>query len=285
MCLVKRFTVALVMVALLTGCGSPEQPSAPSDHPPPGVSVSLAQWRSDEPAHALEVAVRNTSDTPVYFADLQLVTASFKTLPPQKADSVIKRTERTDLRIPFGPAVCTPQRLPDLRPATVVARVRTGSEPLRTVVFPVAHPDPLLAKLLRDECSEFLVRQAVDIAFGQDWTESGGAMRGSLVLTRRAPGTVTLEEMGGTTHYMVEPEHAGRPLAVMDASVPTMRVPIALTPARCDAHAFAEAKKAFLFPVRAAIDGGQVRVVTVVPPEPLQGRLIQYALRACGLGR
>ncbi|MEV1178030.1 hypothetical protein, partial [Nonomuraea sp. NPDC049784] len=63
-----------------------------------------------------------------------------------------------------------------------------------------------------------------------------------------------------------------------------LEVPITLTPGRCDPHAFAEAKKAFLFPVRASIDGGQERVVIVVPPKPLQDRLITYALKTCGLG-
>jgi hypothetical protein len=246
------------------------------------VSVSLAQWRSDEPVHAMQVAVRNTTGTPVYFADVQLVTPSFKTLPPEKADTTIKRTERTDLRIPYGAANCTPQRLPEVRPATVVAHLRTGSEPLRKVVFPVPHPDPLLARLLRDECSEFLIKQAVSIEFGPEWKLSGKAMRGELVVTRRGPGTVKLTDMGGTTHYVVTPEH--RPLGVLEAAGQRLEAPVALTPGRCDPHAFAEAKKAFLFPVRASIDGGEERVVIVVPPKPLQDRLIAYAMEQCGLG-
>ncbi|MEV4117183.1 hypothetical protein [Nonomuraea sp. NPDC049695] len=268
---------------LLTGCGSSEPPPPPSAKPPGGVSVSLAQWRSDEPVHAIEVAVRNTTDTPVYFADVQLVTPSFRTLPPQRIDSAIKKTERTDLRITYGPANCTPKGLPEVRPATVVAHLSTGSEPPRKVVFDVPHPDPLLARLLRDECSEFLIKEAVDIEFGPEWKESGKAMRGDLVLTRRGEGAVTLNDMGGTTHFIVTPGH--RPLGVLAAGQQRIEVPIALTPGRCDPHAFAEAKKAFLFPVRASIDGGQERVVIVVPPKPLQDRLITYALRTCGLDR
>ncbi|GAA3606532.1 hypothetical protein GCM10022419_109210 [Nonomuraea rosea] len=246
------------------------------------MSVSLAQWRSDEPVHALQVAVRNTSDTPVYFADLQLVTPSFQTLPAKKADATIKKTERTDLPIPFGAANCSPQGLPELRPATVVAHVSTGSGPLREVVFDVPHPDPLLTRLLRDECSEFLIKQAASIEFGPGWKQSGKAMRGELVVTRRGAGAVTLNDMNGTTHFIVTPGH--RPLGVLKAAEKGLRAPIALTPGRCDPHAFAEAKKAFQFPVRASIDGGEERVVIVVPPKPLQDRLIAYALKACGLG-
>ncbi|KAB8189949.1 hypothetical protein FH608_036345 [Nonomuraea phyllanthi] len=281
----KRFTLALVAAVLAAGCGPsgpPAQPSAePSSRPPAGVSVSLAQWRSDETAHALEVAVRNTTRTPVHFVDVQLVTPSFRTLPPRRVDATISTTERTDLQIPYGPAACTPERLPEVRPATVVAHVSTGGQAPRRVVFDVPHPDPLLARLLRDECSEFLIKEAADIAFGPGWTESGKAMHGNLVITRRGDGEVTLNDMGGTTHYIVTPGH--RPLGVLAAGRQRLEVPITLTPGRCDPHAFAEAKKAFQFPVRAAVDGGQERVVIVVPPKPLQDRLTAYALKTCGL--
>jgi hypothetical protein len=273
-----------VTVAASSGCSAPQRPADPPAGPPPGVSVSLAQWRSDEPAHRLQVAVRNTTATPVYFVDLQLVTPSFKTLPPHTADATIRRTERTDLPIPYGEAACAPGRLPDLQPATVVARLRTGSEPLRTVVFPVTHPDPLLARLLRDECSAFLVKQAADVEFGPGWKQDGDVMRGSIVLTRRGPGTVSVSSVDGTTHYAVTPGHGRRPLVVLEAGAQRAEAPITLSPGRCDPHAFAEAKKAFLFPVRATLDGGEERVVITVPPEPLQKRLTAYALRACGLG-
>ncbi|MEV4171486.1 hypothetical protein [Nonomuraea sp. NPDC049709] len=228
------------------------------------------------------MAVRNTSETPVYFADVQLVTPSFKTLPARRAGAVIGKTERTDLPIPYGAANCSPQGLPEVQPATVVAHVRTGSEQPRKVVFEVPHPDPLLARLLRDECSEFLIKQAATIEFGPDWRESGKVMRGDLVVTRRGQGTVTLNDIGGTTHYIATAK--SKPLGVLEAGSQRLEVPVELTPGRCDPHAFAEAKKAFLFPVRAAIDGGEERVVIVTPPKPVQDRLIDYALRACGLG-
>ncbi|WP_344473823.1 hypothetical protein [Nonomuraea monospora] len=231
------------------------------------------------------MAVRNTSETPVYFADVQLVTPSFATLPARRTDAVIKKTERTDLPVPYGAANCLPQGLPEVRPATVVAHVSTGSEQPRKVVFQVPHPDPLLTRLLRDECSAFLVKQAANIEFGPTWTETGPkselVMRGSLVLTRRGQGAVTVNDVGGTTHYIVTSD--SKPLGTLAAGAQRLELPIRLTPGACSGHAFAEAKKAFLFPVRASLDGGEERVVIVTPPKPLQDRLIGYAKRACGL--
>ncbi|MET8868534.1 hypothetical protein ABZW11_36885 [Nonomuraea sp. NPDC004580] len=282
--LVKRITPALVTALLAAGCTGAAPASPRPAAPPPGVTVSLAQYRSDEPVHVLQVAVRNIHETPVYFADVQLVTASFTTLPPQRADATIRKTARTDLPLTYGPANCPPTGLPEVAPATVVARVGTGGEPPRAVAFPVPHPDPLLARLLRDECSEHLVKQAVTIEFGPEWKQTGSGsdavMRGDLVVTRRGPGVVRLTSMGGTTHYIAEhPE----PLGTLDAEERQVRLPIRLTPGRCDAHAFAEAKKAFLFPIRVTLDGGDERVVIVTPPKPLQDSLIQYAARTCGL--
>ncbi|PZG15673.1 hypothetical protein C1J01_23380 [Nonomuraea aridisoli] len=163
-----------------------------------------------------------------------------------------------------------------------MAHVATGSEQPRKVVFKVPHPDPLLTRLLRDECSQFLIEQAAGIAFGPRWTEAGGVMRTTLVLTRRGAGEVAVRDLGGTTHYNVGLER--RPPGVLSADRQRMEVPVELTPARCDGHSFGEAKKAFMFPVRASLDGGEERVVIVTPPKPVQDRLIRYAQRACGLG-
>lgn len=281
---VKQWMVLLVVAGLVSGCAGPDPAPPPSEDPPPGLSVSFGQWRSDEPAHRLQVAVRNTGATPVYFADVQVVTPSFATLAPQKAGITIPRTDRMDIPTPYGKAVCTSEGLPPVRPATVVAHLRAGSEPaLRRVVFKVPHPDPLLARLVRDECSEHLIEQAAEISFGPEWKRAGEAMRGTLTLTRRGAGAVAVHAIGGTTHYIATPVGEGSPLLELGAGERVARAPIELTPGRCDPHAFAEAKKAFQFPVRASVDGGEQRVVIVAPPEPEQDRLIHYALQVCGL--
>ncbi|WP_173526291.1 hypothetical protein [Nonomuraea antri] len=272
------------MVVSITGCGAAAQPSPPPVNPPPGVSVALHQWRSDEPVHQLQVAVTNTGDKPVHFADLQLITPSFETLPPQRADAIIGRTPRTDLPIKYGAARCSPQGLPELQAATVVAHLSTDGGAPRKVVFPVPHPDPLLSRLLRDECAAYLIKQAATIEFGAEWTRVGKAMRGNLVLTRRGAGTVAVNEVGGTTHYIVTPDAKSRPLVELGAAEQRAELPMELSPGRCDGHAFAEAKKAFLFPVRASVDGGEERVIIVVPPKPMQDRFLRYAQEVCGLG-
>lgn len=283
---VKWISTLLIGAMLLTACGGSPPPARPSTAPPAGVSVFLTQQRSDEPLHALEISVRNTTDTPVYFADVQLVTESFKTLPPAKIDTTFHRTEQTDLRVPYGEAQCDPRAVPPVRPATVRATLRAGAEPLRKVVFTVPHPDPLLTRLLTAECSAFLVKAAVDFAWGTEWKRSGDVLRGTVTLTRKPGSTreVTLRMIDGTTHYTVRPVRRGEPWAVLEPAQERAEVAVEINPSRCDGHAFAEAKKANRFPFRASLDGEEERVVVVVPPKEIQVRFNLHAVKVCGIG-
>ncbi|KAA9379973.1 hypothetical protein F5972_10155 [Microbispora cellulosiformans] len=274
---------AITALFTLAACGGQ---ATESPTPPPGVSVSLNQWRSDEAAHELEVSVRNDGDTPVRFVDVQLVTGSFATLPPTRVDSTLGRTPRTDLRIPYGEARCDPATIPPVRPATVVATVQAGEGPARRAEFPVRHPDPLLAGLVKAECGAYLLRRAADVTFGDTWTRAGRTLRGVLLVTRRQGAEpVTIDELGATTHYAVRPlSGRSRPVAVLEPGTPRLEIPVEVTPARCDWHAFAEAKKAYLFPVYGTVGTGERRYLIATPPAPVQQTFLSYAKDVCGVG-
>lgn len=278
-----RLGGVLAVVLLLAGCvGDADQPE-PEVKPPAGVSVSLAQWRSDEAMHTLQVAVRNDSDTPVYFADVQLVTESFKVLPPHRVDSTLGRTPRTDFQIPYGSARCQPDRVPNVRPAAVVAHLRVGDGPLREVRFDLPHPDPLLRELVRVECSAYLVTRVAEFAFGTEWARVGDRLHGTLAITRRADSeAVTVVRFGDTTHYTFRPLRDADPVAVLAADADRVDVPIRVRALRCDPHGFADAKKAFIFEVTAAVGEEEPRELTFIPPKPTQRVLLGYARAMCG---
>ncbi|MEU8055028.1 hypothetical protein [Microbispora bryophytorum] len=279
-----------IITALFTlaACGGQ---GTESGAPPAGVSVSLNQWRSDETAHELEVSVRNDAGTPVRFQDVQLVTGSFATLPPTRMDTTLGRTPRTDLRIPYGEARCDPATIPPVEPATVVAHIQVGDGTPRKVVFPVHHPDPTLDGLVKAECGAYILRRSVDVTFGDTWTRVGRTLQGNLVVTRKGGAEpITIDDLGATTHYTMLPrsrhprggEHG--PVAVLAADVTRLEIPVEVTPMRCDWHAFAEAKKAYLFPIYGTVGGGEKRYLIATPPAPVQQAFLSYAQDVCGVG-
>lgn len=268
----------MALSAMIAGCGNS------TDSPPDGVSMTLQQWRTDPAQHTLQIAVRNESQTPVHFADVQLVTGSFEVLPPHRVGSTLRRTPRTDFEISYGRARCPKDRLPEVAPAEVIAHLRVGDESLHEVRFPLQHPNPMLVKLLEQECTAFLVRQSADFAFGGDWKRAGDELHGSLVVTRTGgQKPVTLQEIGDTTHYRVHPRKPGRPVAVLAPDRAELRIPIKLYPSRCDPHAFADAKQAFLFPVWVAVGDGDAQYLRFTPPKAMQSELLTFARDACGL--
>ncbi|GAA4040486.1 hypothetical protein GCM10022248_03490 [Nonomuraea soli] len=276
---VKRVLLAILTVAACSAQPATTAKPPPSTDPPVGVTVGLGQWRMDEPVHRLQAAVKNSTDIPIYFADVQLVSDSFEILPPARTDATLRRTKRTDLKMPYGAARCRPDGVPPLQPASVVAHIRVGDQPLRKVIFPVPHPDPLLQRLLRDECQAYLIKQVVDLTFGSAWTRKGEELHGTLQVSRRT-GTdpVTVVSVDGTTHYQIS-----APKSVLKGTEQRLEVPVVVLPGRCDPHAFAEAKKAYLFPVRAALGQDEAKVVIVVPDEQSQRLMLDYAKEVCGL--
>lgn len=246
--------------------------------------MSLGQWRTDPAQHTLQIAVRNQSAQRVRFADVQLVTESFEVLPPQRVGSTLGRTLRTDFEVPYGRARCGPDEMSEVSPATVVAHVQVNDEPVREVRFAVPHPDQLLSELFGAECAEHVVRRSVDFAFDDELARRNGSLRGTLVVTRtggREP--VSLDEIGHTTHFRVYPTKAGRPVAVLAPGESELRIPIEVRPSRCDPHAFADAKQAFLFPVWVAVGNAEARYLRFTPPSALRAELFAFAREACGL--
>jgi hypothetical protein len=236
--------------------------------------------------HSLEVAVRNDTTTPVYFSDVQLVSASFATLPPQKVDTTLGQTPRTDFPIPYGEARCDPVKIPAVAPATVVAHLRVGTEPLREVRFAIPHPDPLLSQFVKAECGAFIVRQSADVTFGDSWERAGKALQGVVVVTRGSGDeAVTIQDLGGTTHYNVVPlSGRHRPVIVLRPGESRVEIPVRVTPARCDPHAFAEAKQAYLFPVWMAKGDGETHTIISTPSKETQDVFLKYARDVCGVG-
>lgn len=243
----------------VAGCGGAEGADRP-ENPPPGVSVSLHQFRVDQVARRILVGVHNDGPGTIYIKDVQLESGSFAAIPPIKVEQEFGPTPRVDLPITFGTARCDANAVPALRPSAVLARIRGGDGTPHRVRFRLQHPEPLLSQILTTECGTFIVRQAIDVRFGDTWTPGKVAgkdvLRGALVLRRTGRGRqVTVTGVGANPHYDLNPE-VKLPL-VVPRGTGDYTVAVNVSPARCDAHSFAEAKYAQRYSIFAGVGDGR----------------------------
>ncbi|MFI6531428.1 hypothetical protein ACIBHY_03205 [Nonomuraea sp. NPDC050547] len=278
----KRTAALLVLALCLSACGG--TPPAPSTSPPQGLTVTLTQGRSDMPKHMLSVVMANAGSTPVWVSDVRVSGPSFQETGFSRMDTAVKSVP-VALRIAYGAAKCAPGAVPELRPARVIAHVKAGDEPSREVSWALPHPDPLLAKLFREECEQFLVQQAVSVGFGPAWTEKDKVLQGSVIVTRRNSNEdVTVTELSGNVHYELNSREM-----TLKAGMARLEIPVRITPGRCDPHSFAEAKIAMLFNARVALGTGEPRFLVFrsdtvqTPSMRLDQLILGYARKTCGL--
>jgi len=270
----------------VTGCGAAGGADPPAS-PPPGVWVSLHQFRVDQVARRILVGLHNNGPGSIYVKDLRLESGSFTPTPPIKVEQAFAPTPRVDLPITFGTARCDPNAVPAVRPSAVIARIRGGDGSVRPVRLRLPHPEPLLSQILTAECGTFIVRQAVDVRLGDTWTPAKVAgedvLRGALVLRRTGRGRqVTITGMGANPHYNIRPANVKLPFVVPRGTGDHM-LAVDITPARCDAHAFAEAKYAHRYSLFAEVGDGRRYSVPFDSTGRTRAAIDDFARTVCDL--
>ncbi|MCG5212483.1 hypothetical protein [Streptosporangium sp. KLBMP 9127] len=240
-----RLAVCLLMIGGTAACSA--EPPSPAPSAAPALSVTLEQARIDETKHVLSVAMRNDGPGSVHVERLQLVAPPLRTLPPAPVDTEVKPTPRVDLRLEYGRASCAGDAIPEPGPAHVLAWIREAGG-TRRIRLPLPHPSTLLRRLVRLDCGAEVVLRTAEVRLGTRWRREGDALRGTVVIERRAPGAVTLQDLGGSVIFNLTP--VGRrkpPLAVLDPGRTRLVVPVRFKAVHCTPHALAEAKKPYGF--------------------------------------
>jgi hypothetical protein len=276
---------AAVLVAALAACtGSGPADGADGGAPLPELKLraTAEQWRQDEVARQLGIALHNDGDAPVWISRVEPDLPSFEGEAPVDTPALLPPNGlRVDVTVPYGTGGCTAAA--EASYVTVVARVE-GDTRTQRVRLALPHPNELLNRLLADDCAAETVRKSVTLRFG-DWTDLGAdGVRGSLVVERTAAatGTARLHSFDGNVMYRLAYRTAN-PLAEVTAAAPVATLPFTASPLRCDLHAFAEVKKPFEFPVRVSLDGGR-QLYTTVPVDDDDRKALDTMLRRnCGV--
>lgn len=280
----RRILAGAAAAALITVLAACRSGSGATEAPLPELKLraTAEQWRQDEVARQLGIALHNDGDAPVWISRVEPDLPSFEGEAPVDTPALLPPNGlRVDVTVPYGTGGCTAAA--EASYVTVVARVE-GDTRTQRVRLPLPHPNELLDRLLADDCAAETVRRSVTLRFG-DWTDLGAeGVRGTLVVERTAAatGTVRLHSFDGNVMYRLAYRTA-TPLAEVTAAAPSATLPFVASPLRCDLHAFAEVKKPFEFPVRVSLDGGK-QLYTTVPVDDDDKKALDTMLRRnCGV--
>lgn len=277
--------LALVVSLVLVGACSSAPTAVPAAAAPPGdseaptpLAVSLEQGRSFAARHLIEVVIRNIAAQPVPIQETGLDSPLFVRLPRTPREVVLAPGARVDLPIEYGAALC------DAAPAGSAVQLRIDeSGQSRDLLLELPDPEPLLARLHVQECTQQAIAAAVTVEFGPTWERTGDTtMVGSLVLRRRSSAEpVSVSQIAGTVVFSlrVVPERLP-PLLELPPESAVAELPIEVTAARCDTHALVESKRSFLFPVWVTV-GEFLEQPLTIEAEGDARRLLDELLLAC----
>lgn len=264
-----RAPAVVLLLALLPAC-------AIEPAPPPDLSATVRQYRSDVALRMLSVTTTNRTGVAVTLRRVQLLARGFVALPAAPVDVVLQPGDRVDVPAGYGAPRCD-AALPAGVDAVRMRVQAAGADPVEVLV-PLSPAGGLLARLRTSECAQAALQEAVTVELGPSWLRGDDRLEGALVVRRRT-GDLPVEvlEPGGHIVFTVR----GALPALLAPGQQELSVPIAVTPTRCDGHALSQNSRSAVFPFVVALgDADPVPMPAVAGPD-LQAQLQALATDVC----
>lgn len=279
--------LACAAVLLVTGCAGPDpeqaRPLAPSTThldvtpppPEPGIHLTLVQQRLDEGTGRVDLRVENITERPLALREVGLEWPGYGRFTRSVASTVAP-----------GATLDLPMQLPrarcdvDVRAVPVGIAV-TGSRTIRDEVDDMGVR--FAERLWRTGCAARRLRQAAELSYGGPWQREGStedpALMTSLRIERRTGSEpITLVDTQGSVLFDLVP-HGRSTLAADERSG---RLPLRITPGRCDQHARSQASQPFTFRVFLQLgEESQVLPMVLLPDRSQQRSLLRFLDEAC----
>ncbi|WP_116948045.1 hypothetical protein [Jiangella endophytica] len=256
--------IAALVVALTTGDDDEVAAGDAAAGPAPELTATAEIRRSFNRSGLVVIAVTNHGTEPVTVTSAELLSDSFEATGPQPFDSTIPPGDiPRDLQVEYGPARC-PDGIDSEAVASqvsLVARADGGEE--HELVVDLPHPNGTLNRLLRTDCRDAALAEAVTLTMGPLEPRADGTLTGVLAVTRIDGGTApaTITDTRGSVLFTVTPE--------ADATLPPGQLRVVADVLRCGGHAIGDAKRPYGF--TAWIDlGDGVEIPTAIPVDTSQ---------------
>ncbi len=279
-----RLAAALSAALVLAACSgtsssntakSPSTvPSASSPAAPP-LRVTVLQQRVDATTRMVGVDTTNRGTSPVHVSAVRLSGGGIQS-PVTPKDTVLQPRLTVALRISYGRPHC------DGRSAPLTAHLKVDGRWFDYPVNPAGQRE--VRRLLDTDCTALALAHTASIRLAGPYrtTSVGGTpyLRGRLIMQRRSPGVVDLRSLVGTVLVDLRPV---KDLVDLPATAGRAVTPILLgSTGRCDPHGLGQSTQTFLLSAYVQRSGDPEQRVVLVPPKPVQNRILQVIDRACG---
>lgn len=284
--LVSRLALGTVVGAVVIGisaCSAPATPASPAALPE-GFSAELRQGRFDVEARQLVVHVDNGSDSAATVDRVAVSAPVFA--EPLVYDGAVELSagEAVDVRIDLP----TPDCGTGDEPVAVDLRGTVDGVAFAGAVTPT-DPFGSLDRIGDTDCLTASVDAVAAIALPDRLrtTGSGTSERAwiDVLLTPMSSGDASfvIDVVHSTTLLSAE-DGPDWPLALeVVAGGDPITVPLAVRPARCDAHAIADDKRGTILPFEITTSDGYSGRIDRSSDDPLQADLYAYVRERCGL--
>ncbi|HST80518.1 MAG TPA: hypothetical protein VLL08_02130 [Kineosporiaceae bacterium] len=289
------FVTATTLLGLsVTGCGGSAADNGPKDvGTPPGLSVSVLQYRSDYTIRRMQIKVTNASSAPVTVTAARLSSTAFSGgaawLSRNQADeTTIRPGTSTDLPAALPPSACATSPSGFRSAVRLDLRSADGSS-ARTAGLPVGDPYKSITRVHTEDCRREAALKIADLELVDPLrtTTRGGRLIGLLDLRLTPsgkPGTLTVESISSTTLLGPPTGAAWQIDRTVSAASGPQTVTLELRAARCDPHAIAEDKLGTVLPVTLHVDDGESGVVTVPADPDLRKQIQDFVHAVCADG-
>ena len=272
--------VALLLASCACSAGTDEPDRAGAG---PQLQAASVYGRHSTVRGKVDVRIANEGEAPVEVERWQVRHPMFGDVAPvERPSTLVPDGVERIVPVPFGPARCDAD---DPAGAVVVLTVR-ADDGRREVAVPLVDREPGLLRAHRQACAVEALTATASVELVPPWVrdpDRPDALRTTLVLRRRTPGVVTVDEVRGNVLFSVEPP-AAPPLGALPADRHEVRAPLVVRATRCDPHALIESKRSFTFPVQARLDGGEVTAVPVTVDAAGRAALQALLDDTCGAG-
>ena len=283
--------LGVVAVVLVASCTADAEQTAT---PPTSIETdrirfhaTLIQWRADTDTNRIDVQLTNRSYVSVRVETVHIVWPGVAAAATSENGGTDYDPGRTiDIKADYGDTVCDDRASREVKVEVTLA---DGN----VLLLPVDRAGSAsLRHLAAADCDLKAITAVANIELSSTFTQAPGGggdrLLGTVTVTRTARSRQAdrsrLSVEGFLGSVLLDLSYAGKDelplwLEPGDASI---RVPVAITPARCDSHALGESQQTFLFGVGVGVEGSEPRLVTVVPGAVAKRQASALVERVCG---